>query len=103
MRTGPLVVAETAYRLQAAPGSVTATADFSRRVEAAYGRHLARLAARYPVHAALAAAQGVFEAKRVLNRRYEAERRPGESYYRFIARAVPAEDGQADPVGVGGA
>lgn len=86
LRLGPLPVAETAYRLHLAQSSVTAAGDFATRVDAAYLRHIDRLAARYPLHPELAEAQGVFHAKRALNRRYQDEARPGESYYAFIAR-----------------
>ncbi len=91
LRAGPLPVADTGYELRLQPGSVTTEADFSQRVDAAYLRHVERLAARYSGHAALAEAQVVFEAKRVLNRSYVEEARAGESYYGFVARVVAAE------------
>lgn len=86
LRHGPLPVVNTAYRLHLAASTVTAASDFSARVDAAYLRHIDRLAARYPDHPDLAQAQGVFHAKRNLNRAYAETRDYGESYYAFIAR-----------------
>ncbi len=88
LRHGPIPIAATDYTLHLAPGSVTAADDFSTRVDAAYLRHIDRLAARHPDHPELGRAQAVFHAKRELNRRYGAEGRPGESYYAFIARVL---------------
>lgn len=93
LRAGPLPVTGAVYDLVLAQGTVTAAGDFSERVDAAYLRHMDRLADRYRDHPQLALAQGVFTAKRALNRRFMAEARPGESYYAFIARAMGAQDG----------
>lgn len=89
LRLGPLPVADTTYRLHLAKGTVTAADDFAQRVDAAYLRHIDRLAARYPDHPELIRAQGIFNTKRALNRRYMDEGLPGESYYAFIARTTP--------------
>ena len=86
LRGGPLPVTEAVYYLHLAQGTVTAADDFSARVDAAYIRHIQRLADRHSSHNDLPAAQGVFAAKRELNRRYVEEALPGESYYAFIAR-----------------
>jgi len=86
LQRGPIPITGAIYDLHLSQGSVTAADDFSARVDAAYVRHIARLAAAYAAHAGLGEAQAVFAAKRVLNQRYAAEARPSESYYGFIAR-----------------
>jgi glycosyltransferase involved in cell wall biosynthesis len=90
LHAGPVPVADATYALNLAQGTVTAADDFSDRVDQAYLRHIDRLATRHPGHADLPAAQALFHAKRALNRRFMAEGRPGESYYAFIARVMPA-------------
>lgn len=90
LRHGPMPVADTLYDLNLGPGTITAAGDFAGRVDGAYRRHVDRLAALYPGHEGLADAQAVFHARRALNRRFRAEALPGERFYAFIARVLPA-------------
>lgn len=89
LQRGPIPITGAVYDLHLAQGTITAADDFSAQVDAAYVRHIARLAAAHAGHAGLGQAQAVFAAKRALNQRYAEEARPGESYYGFIARIVP--------------
>ena len=88
LQRGPIPITGAIYDLHLAQGTVTAADDFSARVDAAYVRHIARLAAAYAGHTGLGQAQAVFAAKRALNQRYGEEGLPGESYYGFIARTI---------------
>jgi hypothetical protein len=99
LRLGPIPMTAAVYDLHLATGTVTAATDFSARVDEAYQRHIARLGLAYAGHAALTAAQGVFEAKRALNCRFIEEAEPGESYYAFIARQFPGDGCITHPPG----
>lgn len=88
LRHGPPPVAATRYHLNLGPGTVTAAADFPARVDAAYGRHMAHLAAAHPAAPDLPQALALFGHKRALNAAHAA-RGAGRSYYAFVLEEDP--------------
>ncbi|GAB1362865.1 hypothetical protein MASR1M32_21010 [Rhodobacter sp.] len=82
---GSLPLSPLPYRLRIRSGSVTAAADFSLRVDAAYRDHIASLQDDPELTPALArAAADVFRTKIALNADFAAQG-AARSYYRFIA------------------
>jgi glycosyltransferase involved in cell wall biosynthesis len=89
---GSVPLAPVPYRLRLGQTSVTAAADFSARVQAAYVAHIATLEGDAGLAPDMArAAADVFRAKKALNEAYMRDG-AGRSYYRFIADRM-AESG----------
>jgi glycosyltransferase involved in cell wall biosynthesis len=82
---GTVPVSPVAYRLRLGRASVTAAADFSVRVQAAYLAHIATLEGDRGLTPEMAlAAADVFRAKMALNAAFVRDG-GGRSYYRFVA------------------
>jgi hypothetical protein len=82
---GSVPVAPVPYRLRIGQTSVTAAADFSARVQAAYVAHIATLEGDAGLAPEMArAAKDVFRAKMALNEAFMRDG-GGRSYYRFVA------------------